>query len=164
MTRKIIDCRQAPSEMNCTLTFAGEPDEVLAAATHHAVTIHGHDDGPHLQEMLRDAMTDAPESVSGPGAFVQLVEFGTDRVEQWEVIAERLRTAIGTERASRWHLVGSDRDRPQRYVAIVEFPSYARAMAMSAHPATDTFAKELREICETEPTFRNLDVSSAQPY
>ena len=37
MARKVADCRDMPSETNCTLTISGEEDEVVAAATQHAV-------------------------------------------------------------------------------------------------------------------------------
>ena len=37
MARKMIDCRSMPSEIGCTLTIAGEEDEVLDAAMAHAV-------------------------------------------------------------------------------------------------------------------------------
>ncbi|MGO8968857.1 MAG: DUF1059 domain-containing protein [Myxococcaceae bacterium] len=35
-----------PSQTKCTLTIAGEEDEVLRAATLHAVDVHGHKDRP----------------------------------------------------------------------------------------------------------------------
>jgi hypothetical protein len=41
MARKMIDCRQLPSDLNCTLTIAGEPEDVLDAATLHAAGKHG---------------------------------------------------------------------------------------------------------------------------
>ena len=37
MSRKVADCRKWPSESGCTLTISGEEDEVIAAATHHAM-------------------------------------------------------------------------------------------------------------------------------
>ena len=37
MARKVADCRDMPSEVSCTLTISGEEDEVVAAATQHAV-------------------------------------------------------------------------------------------------------------------------------
>lgn len=51
--RKVADCREMPSEINCTLTIAGEEEEVLAAATLHAVTVHGHTDSPELRAQIR---------------------------------------------------------------------------------------------------------------
>lgn len=164
MTRKVIDCRLAPSEINCTLTITGEADEVLAAATQHAVTTHGHDGGPELHELLRGALADEPETVSEAGSFVQLVEFSTDRISEWDGLQDRFAAAIRSDRTTRWSILGTDRDQPQTYVAIVEFPSYDRAMANSDNPVTGTFVKELREICTTEPVFRNLDVRLARPY
>ena len=54
MSRKYIDCREYPSEMNCTLTLAAETDdELLEAAVQHAVHVHGHEDTPELHEQLR---------------------------------------------------------------------------------------------------------------
>lgn len=34
MSRIVADCRDFPSQTNCTLTISGEEDEVLTAATH----------------------------------------------------------------------------------------------------------------------------------
>ena len=56
--RKVADCRQMPSESNCTLTIAGEEDEVLRAAVQHAVSVHGHDDTDGLRQEIRSALAD----------------------------------------------------------------------------------------------------------
>jgi predicted small metal-binding protein len=56
MARKMMDCRELPSERNCTLTIAGEEDEVLRAAVMHAVDAHGHEDTPAFREQLRAAL------------------------------------------------------------------------------------------------------------
>ena len=163
MTRKIIDCRSAPNEVGCTLAISGEPGELVAAATQHAVTVHGHADTPELREQLRGALTDE-DALSGPGAFVQLIEFGTDRIGEWDAIAGRWAAAIGAQRTVRWTILGADRDRAGHYVAVVEFPGYAEAMANSDHAATAAFLKELQAICASEPRFRNLDVRSVPAY
>ncbi|MCR8580074.1 DUF1059 domain-containing protein, partial [Streptomyces sp. Isolate_219] len=34
--RKKVDCRDYPSEMNCTLVITGEEEEVVRAASEHA--------------------------------------------------------------------------------------------------------------------------------
>jgi hypothetical protein len=52
----IADCRDFPNEVGCTLAIAGEPDEVLEAATAHAVAVHGHEDNPELREMVRSSL------------------------------------------------------------------------------------------------------------
>lgn len=54
--RTYIDCREFPSEKNCSLKISGTPEEVLAAATQHAVASHGHQDGPELREQIRSGL------------------------------------------------------------------------------------------------------------
>ncbi|MFJ6804987.1 DUF1059 domain-containing protein [Streptomyces anulatus] len=63
MTRKIADCRKYPSEMNCTLTIAGEEDEVVRAASEHAASVHGHENNPELREQVRGMLEDERMSV-----------------------------------------------------------------------------------------------------
>ena len=58
MTRKVADCREMPSESGCTLTIAGEEDEVLRAAAMHAADVHGHTDDPELREQIRSILRD----------------------------------------------------------------------------------------------------------
>lgn len=161
MTRKMIDCRVIPNEVGCTLAISGEPEEVLTAAARHAVDVHGHTASSELREQLRGALAD--DTPSSAGAFVQLIEFESDRPTEWDGIVSRWEAAIGSARTARWSLVGVDRDHPGRHVAVVEFPSYDEAMVNSGHPATDKFLAELRTICTSEPTFRNLDVQLARP-
>ncbi|MFF9912028.1 DUF1059 domain-containing protein [Streptomyces sp. NPDC013457] len=58
MTRKVADCRKEPSVMNCTLTITGEEDEVVKAASEHAISVHGHEDTPELRTMVRESLED----------------------------------------------------------------------------------------------------------
>ncbi|MCX4447198.1 DUF1059 domain-containing protein [Streptomyces sp. NPDC087866] len=62
MTRKIADCRKYPSESNCSLTIAGEEEEVVRAASEHAVSVHQHTDSPELREQVRAELEDEPAS------------------------------------------------------------------------------------------------------
>jgi predicted small metal-binding protein len=64
MARKMVDCRKIPSDINCTLTIAGREDEVLDAATAHAVATHGHEDSPELREMIRSGMEDVEPALA----------------------------------------------------------------------------------------------------
>ncbi len=105
-----------------------------------------------------------PAGVSEPGAFLQLFEFSTDRIAEFDDIQDRFVAAIGADRTTRWSILGADRERPGSYLALVEFPSYERAMANSDNPATARFLTELREICAGDPQFRNLDVHRARLY
>ncbi|MEV6654212.1 DUF1059 domain-containing protein [Streptomyces sp. NPDC051219] len=58
MTRKVADCRNSPSVMNCSLTISGEEEEVVRAATEHAVSVHGHEDNAELRQMVRGSLQD----------------------------------------------------------------------------------------------------------
>lgn len=54
MERCHIDCREFPSEMNCTLALvADSEDELLEAAVQHAVAVHKHKDNPEFRTELR---------------------------------------------------------------------------------------------------------------
>ena len=54
MARKYIDCRDFPSEMNCTIAISADSEEeLLEAAVQHAMTVHGHDDSPGFRKQLR---------------------------------------------------------------------------------------------------------------
>ena len=57
MARKMIDCRDYPSEKHCTIAIAADGDEeLLDLAVAHAVSSHGHQDTPELRGMLRQGI------------------------------------------------------------------------------------------------------------
>ena len=57
MSRKCIDCRDFPSESQCTVAISADSeDELIYAAAHHAVQVHGHQDSPELRTQLRQAV------------------------------------------------------------------------------------------------------------
>ncbi|MDQ6673487.1 MAG: DUF1059 domain-containing protein [Chloroflexota bacterium] len=58
MTRKIADCRDFPSDAQCTLAISGEEEEVVRAAAEHAVSVHQHHDGPELRTQIRGMLKD----------------------------------------------------------------------------------------------------------
>ena len=67
MGRKYIDCREVPSEMNCTIALSADSEnELLEAAVQHAVAVHGHQDTPDLRKMIRGAMKDGTLPVAAP--------------------------------------------------------------------------------------------------
>ncbi|MGX9909882.1 DUF1059 domain-containing protein [Bordetella bronchiseptica] len=54
MSRKYIDCREFPSEMNCSVVVWAKGDEgLLEAAVQHATTVHKHADTPELRAQLK---------------------------------------------------------------------------------------------------------------
>ena len=64
MPRKFIDCREFPSEMNCTLAMSADSEkELLEAAVQHAVAVHGHQDPPEVRKQLKGIFKDgAPKT------------------------------------------------------------------------------------------------------
>ena len=56
--RKSIDCRNYPSEKNCSLKISGTESEVLDAAVQHAVSAHGHKNSPELREQIKSMLKD----------------------------------------------------------------------------------------------------------
>jgi hypothetical protein len=64
MARMMADCRSMPSDSNCSLTIAGEPDEVVDAATMHAVAKHGHEDSAELRDMVRSSLVAAEPALA----------------------------------------------------------------------------------------------------
>ncbi len=53
MARMFVDCRNYPSEMNCTVAISADTkDELLEAAVQHAVAVHGHHDSSELRQEL----------------------------------------------------------------------------------------------------------------
>jgi predicted small metal-binding protein len=67
MARKFIDCREFPSEMNCTVALSADSeDELLEAAVQHAVSVHHHDDSPELRTQLRALFHEGTPPVKSP--------------------------------------------------------------------------------------------------
>jgi quinol monooxygenase YgiN len=161
MTRKIVDCRDVPNEVGCTLALTGEADEVVEAAARHAVDVHGHEDSAELRDMVRAGMRDAPLTASA-GSFVQIVEFATDRIDEFEAAADEWLRDIGADRTAQWFVVAQDRQRKGRYIEVVGFPDHDAAMRNSDHPATARIAKRMSDMCGGDIAFRDLDVVSGR--
>ena len=53
MTRVYIDCREFPSDKNCSVALSANSDtELMEAAVQHAVAVHGHQDTPEFRKQL----------------------------------------------------------------------------------------------------------------
>ena len=53
MARLYIDCREYPSEMNCTVAISADSKkELIDAAVQHAVAVHRHQDTPQFREQI----------------------------------------------------------------------------------------------------------------
>ena len=67
MGRKFIDCREYPSEMNCTVAFSADSDaELLEVAVQHAVQVHHHKDSPELRQQIRNLFKEGAPPLETP--------------------------------------------------------------------------------------------------
>ncbi len=59
MGRKYVDCRDFPSEMNCSVAISADSEkELIDAAVQHAVAVHGHKDTPEFRKEIVGAIHD----------------------------------------------------------------------------------------------------------
>jgi hypothetical protein len=93
--------------------------------------------------------------------FVQIIEMTTTKAPEIEELMNGWMAATEGRRSASRSLMTKDRERPDTYVQVVEFPSYEEAMANSALPETAAFAEKLAALCSSGPTFRNLDLVRA---
>ncbi|WP_019140277.1 DUF1059 domain-containing protein [Noviherbaspirillum massiliense] len=67
MTRKYIDCREFPSDMNCSVALSADTEqELLDAAVQHAVTVHKHQDTPEFRQQLRQMFKEGTPPAEHP--------------------------------------------------------------------------------------------------
>jgi hypothetical protein len=91
--------------------------------------------------------------------FIQIIEYTTTKPDEAQAALDEFLAATGGSRANAWARVTADRDRPNAYLNIVEFPSYEVAMKNSEAPETKALAEKMMKIADGPPTFRNLDVT-----
>ena len=95
-------------------------------------------------------------------AFIQITELTTTRPDEVEALVGEWRAQTAGRRTAQRGTFTQDRDRPNTYVQIVEFPSYQDAMANSGLPETASFAEQLARLCDGPIGFRNLDVQTVE--
>lgn len=67
MGRKFIDCRQFPSETNCTIAISADSEaELVEAAVQHAVAVHRHQDTAELREQIKGLIKDGTPPLASP--------------------------------------------------------------------------------------------------
>jgi quinol monooxygenase YgiN len=89
-------------------------------------------------------------------AFVQIIEFETDKLDEFRRLQQELE-AEGNQRFTT-AVMAQDRDKPNTYVMLVEFPSYEAAEANNNDPRVQAFAAKMSQLASTKATFHNLDV------
>lgn len=91
-------------------------------------------------------------------AFIQIIEFSTTRFDEVDSLMNDWVTRTQGRRKTQRGTLTTDRDRPNTFVQIIEFPSYEEAMANSALPETAEFAESMGKLCDGPPRYLNLDV------
>jgi len=67
MARKYIDCREYPSEMDCTVALCADSEgELLEAAVQHAVAVHKHQDTPEFRQQLKQLFKEGTPPTESP--------------------------------------------------------------------------------------------------
>ncbi|MFJ4540636.1 hypothetical protein ACIP39_32475 [Streptomyces tibetensis] len=91
--------------------------------------------------------------------FVQIIEFQTERLEEMQQVLEEAgrRNADRTNGPTRSMLL-KDRDKPSRYLALIEFASYEEAMRNNEDPETSAMAERLDALSTGERVFTNCDL------
>jgi hypothetical protein len=96
--------------------------------------------------------------------FIQIIEVTSTRPEEIQELVEEWSAKTEGRRSVHRSTFTADRDRPNTYVQIVEFPSYREAMTDSGLPETAEFAEKLAGLCDGPPVFRNLDVQRVDEF
>lgn len=90
--------------------------------------------------------------------FVQTIEFQTSRIDEILALDTKWREATAGKRTATAMNITKDRDRPNTYVWMIEFPSYEDAMRNNDLPETQQIAEQMMKLSEGSAAFRNLDV------
>ncbi len=91
-------------------------------------------------------------------SFVQVIDYTTSRGAEMEALLDEWRSSTEGQRSTARATTSRDRNNPDHYVTVVEFPSYDDAMRNSGLPATQDFAAKMAALCDAPPTFIDLDV------
>jgi predicted small metal-binding protein len=67
MSRKYIDCRDYPSDINCSIALSADSDaELLEAAVQHAVAVHGFQDNAEFRQELKSMFKEGTPPIAVP--------------------------------------------------------------------------------------------------
>jgi quinol monooxygenase YgiN len=95
-------------------------------------------------------------------AFVQIIEFQTDRIDEIRGLQDEMRERNDTPRFTSG-VMTKDRTKPDTYTMVVEFPSYEAAEANNADPQIQQFAARMEQLCKGPAVFHDLDVIERIP-
>ena len=89
--------------------------------------------------------------------FVQIIEFKTNRIDEFKDVLDAAR-AKSEGRTPHRVVHTKDRDTENLYALILEFPSQEKAMENSNRPESGELAASLASLCDGPLMFRNLDL------
>ena len=90
--------------------------------------------------------------------FVQIIEYKTSSPDEVQKLNDEWLEKTEGKRSAGRSTACKDRDNPDTYIEIVEFPSYEEAMRNNDLPETQEFAAKMMALCDGDAKFRNLDV------
>jgi len=93
--------------------------------------------------------------------FAQIIEFHTDHVDELRaMIKEYEEQRRGEDRPDKpqRRMLLQDRDKPGRYLALVEFESAEAAKANSDRAETTALSQKMASLTSQPPTFTNCDL------
>jgi hypothetical protein len=94
--------------------------------------------------------------------FAQIIEFTTSRYDEGQKLVDEYRAKTAGRRATGRTLTLKDRDNPNKYFIVVEFPSYEDAMRNNDLPETAELAQGLEALTDGPTIFHNLDIERVE--
>jgi hypothetical protein len=91
--------------------------------------------------------------------FVQIIGFETERLEEMQqLMQEAGQRNAGRTGGPTHRMLLKDRDKPDRYLALIDFDSYDDAMRNIGDPETGKLAEQLGALTIGERVYTNCDV------
>ena len=90
--------------------------------------------------------------------FIQIIEFQTSRIDEMLALDKEWQAATKDKRSATAMNITKDRDRPDTYIWMVEFPSYEDAQRNNELPETQAISERMMKLADGPAVFRNLDV------
>jgi len=90
--------------------------------------------------------------------FMQIIDYETSRADEMDSLMDEWLKATEGKRTATHEFHTRDRDNPDHFLDIVEFPSYEQAMRNSQLPETQQIAERMQSLCSRQTRFLNLDV------
>jgi hypothetical protein len=90
--------------------------------------------------------------------FMQVIEYTTSQFDEVTKLTDAWLAQTEGRRTSAQGITGRDREKPDRYLDVIGFPSYDEAMRNNDLADTQAFDEKMTKLCDGGMTFHNLDV------